>query len=164
MNLSRILRQLMLPLKQIDSALPNAGLIYEIGCGTGIISKYIASSHPKRQVVGIDLDTEKITQVENQQHKENLTFVAVDALTYDYLRCDGVVLSDFLHHLKFADQIVLLQKVTNRLKLKGVLIIKEIDKNDRIFRWMSRFWDFLFYPIDKIYYRKKEELLIKYIA
>ena len=159
MILSNILRRWMLPLSQIDLALPDAGLIYEIGSGKGVICRYLSHSQPRRRVIGLDLDANKILQANTDLNQKNLTFIKADALTYTYLTCDGVVLSDFLHHLKFKDQTFLLNRITIKLKKGGILVIKEIDKNDGILRYFSRLWDFIFYPQDKIYYREKNGLI-----
>lgn len=156
MNTSHFLRQLMLPLKQINLAIPEDGLVYEIGCGMGVISTYLAQMS-ERQVVGIDLTLAKLKRDKN--FIPNVSFIKADAITYSYKQHKGAVLSDFLHHLDFEAQKKLLENVSTHMSKKGVLVIKEIDKADGWRRWASRVWDLLFYPHDFIYYRTKSEWL-----
>lgn len=156
MMLTAWLRNLMLPLAKIDAALPKKGLIYEIGCGMGVISNYL-SQIESRRIVGIDTDLEKI---EHDQPAETLSFVQADAATFSYQSCVGAVLSDFLHHVDYLTQEKILRRLTGKINKNGVLIVKEIDDGDGIRRWMSRFWDFIFYPQDKIYYRTKQDLWV----
>ncbi len=143
----------MLPLQEMHDVLPKAGLIYEVGCGTGVISRYIAGI-PKRQVVGIDHELDKIDRT---RLMPNLSFKSADALKFSYRVCTGVVLSDFLHHISFTSQGVLLKELTKKIKINGVLVIKEIARDDGIFMWLSRLWDFLLYPEDRINYRSRRE-------
>lgn len=147
------LRNLMLPLAKIDAALPKTGLIYEIGCGMGVISQYMAR-HKSRRIVGIDTNIKKI----RHNASTNLSFVQVDAATFSYQSCVGAVLSDFLHHVDYPTQGKILTRLTGKISKKGILVVKEIDRDDRIRMWLSRFWDFMFYPNDRIFYRSKNEL------
>ena len=123
----------------------------------GVISLYLGEN-PKRRIVGIDLDINKIEAVQKNNHNSNITFIQADAARFVYKPFNGAVLSDFLHHVNFATQEKILSRITSALDKKGVILIKEIDKNDGIRMWLSRFWDLLFYPADKIYYRKKNDL------
>ena len=68
-------------------------------------------------------------------------------------------MSDFLHHLSFENQERLLRKAVKKLDHGGMLILKEIDQNDGWRMVASRIWDFLLYPKESIYYRKKTELI-----
>jgi SAM-dependent methyltransferase len=154
---NNILRQIMLPLKAIDRALPKSGLIYEVGSGTGSIGAFLAQKYPTRQVVCIDTNVKKIHQAKNLSVLHNINFQLEDAVNYSYLKCDGIVMSDFLHHLDLQQQNKILSSTTKSLNKGGTLIIKEIDLGDGILMILSRLWDFLLYPKDSIFYRKKSE-------
>jgi len=39
--------------------LPQRGVIFDIGCGYGLLSNYLALRFPARKVIGIDLDQKK---------------------------------------------------------------------------------------------------------
>lgn len=154
-------RNFMLPVDRIAQALPRSGIIYEIGCGYGSLSYILAQSSPQRRIVGIDSDNNKIN-IANQKFKlSNLEYVNGDALTFNYSQCQGVVLSDFLHHIDPVEQIDILKKISSQVMKKGVVVIKEINKRDGIRRLFSRLWDFILYPEDKITYLDCDELLQK---
>lgn len=147
------LRSFMLPLSEIDQAIPNRGRIIDLGCGKGVTAKYLARIKT-RQVVGVDNNKKRL----QNSTQNNLIFVLDDIRNYKLKAPDAVVISDVLHHLKFKDQKELLVKIAKNLKKGGVCIIKEIDTNEFIRSKLSRFWDFIFYPKDKIYYQDSESL------
>jgi len=152
-------RLLMLPVEEINQALPKKGLIYDIGCSTGDFSAVVAQSSPQRTVVGIDSSQSRIKKAqEKYQSLNNLTFHSQDALKFSYQNCDGAILSDFLHHLSYQQQQLLLKTISKKINSNGVLIIKEINKDDLIRHRLSRLWDFILYPKDKIAFRGKTEL------
>ena len=157
MNIQHSLRFLMLPLVAIDNALPAKGIIYEIGCGMGVISLYLGKN-PKRRMIGTDLNATKIKQIQVLKKSANVTFVTADAAKFKYEKCGGAVLSDFLHHVPYETQEKILKKLVAALNKNGIIVIKEINKKDGIRMWMSRFWDLVFYPKDTIYYREKNDL------
>lgn len=147
------LRSFMLPLSEIDQAIPNSGRIIDLGCGEGVTAKYLANIKT-RQVVGVDNNKKRL------QHstQKNLFFILSDIRSFNLKGADAVVISDVLHHLKFKDQKELLVKIAKNLKKGGVCIIKEIDTNEFTRSKLSRFWDFAFYPKDKIYYQNSNNL------
>jgi len=150
-------RNWMLPVKKINQTLSKSGLIYEVGSGHGSLAYELAKNFPRRQVVGIDIDQAKIAIAKNLFVNSNLTFRVDDAKTFSYLHCDGVVLSDFLHHLKLNDQVAVLKQAINKLNKQGYLLVKEIDLHDSWRMRLSRLWDWLLYPRDQIYYRSKSD-------
>lgn len=158
MNIQHALRFLMLPLSAIDKAMPVKGIIYEIGCGMGVISLYLGKE-PGRQVIGTDLNPAKIKLLQTIEKLQNVSFVNTNAVKYSYQKCSGAVLSDFLHHVDYKTQEKILHKIGTALNKNGVIVIKEIDKNDGMRMWLSRLWDVLFYPGDAIYYREKNDLV-----
>ncbi len=160
-----LLRHLMLPLRQINDFIPDSGLNYELGSGYGVISTYLANSHSQRSVIAVDIDSQKINLAHKKNINKNLDFVVADIHKFKLELCHGVVLSDFLHHLAYATHEDVIKKIYSSLVRGGVLVIKEIDDNDGLRKWLSRFWDMLLYPKDRIYYRSKAEwssLLRKY--
>lgn len=157
MSVRMWLRYLMLPLPKIDTALPRTGNIYEIGCGKGIIASYVSLGSQERQVTGIDTDQKKIKLSQLEHTQPNLKFKLADALNFTYPRLDGVVMSDFLHHIDYKLQEKLLKILSSKMEKGAIIVIKEVDAKDGMLTWCSRFWDFIFYPHDSIYYRTKSE-------
>lgn len=158
MSLLQSLRSWMLPLKQIDEALPTNGLIYEIGCGWGTLSAYMAITSPERRLIAIDVDKNKLDAAKKSYLTENLHFVYGDAMNFNYQPFAGIIFSDFLHHINYEQQEKLLKIISNKIKKTGIVVIKEIDNADGIRRFLSRLWDFLLYPKDNIFYRDKKDL------
>ncbi|OGK45208.1 hypothetical protein A2956_00600 [Candidatus Roizmanbacteria bacterium RIFCSPLOWO2_01_FULL_37_57] len=153
MVLYDFLRKAILPLEEIDKNLPKEGKIFDLGCGEGVISKYLASSK-KRIVIGIDSDKKRLPN-----HKtKNLSFKNADIRELLLKGSSGVVISDVLHHLNLKDQKALLTKIAKELEKRGVLVIKEIDKSEFLRSRLSRLWDFILYPQDKINYWHYKEL------
>ena len=150
------LKSLMLPLQDIDAALPRAGMIYDLGCGEGIVSFYLARSTPQRQVIGIDLDINKISRA---RPLPNLKFIHADLTQINLHSASGCLLSDVLHHLSPRIQRQLLHQISRELKPGSVCVIKEINAADTIRSKLSRFWDWIFYPQDKIYYWRAQDLV-----
>lgn len=143
----------MLPLKQIDKLVPGEGKILDLGCGQGVIAKYLAKTET-REVIGIDKDQGRIPKSNNS----NLKFKSADIRKYPLEGADAIVISDVLHHLDFQDQDKLLAKISRALRKNGTLLIKEIDTQEIIRSSLSRLWDFLLYPKDKIFYRNSNNL------
>lgn len=147
------LRKLILPLEQIDSNLPKAGKILDLGCGQGVIANYIAKES-QRDVIGIDTNVKRL----KKSNLKNLSFKSGDLTSILLPRSKGIVISDVLHHLNRQDQNKLIKKLYLSLENGGVLVIKEIDKGEFLRSSLSRLWDFLIYPKDKIYYWYSKDL------
>jgi len=147
------LRSFMLPLREIDKAIPNRGIIIDLGCGEGVTAKYLARTKT-RQVIGVDNNKKRL----QNPTQNNLIFVLDDIRNYALKGADAIVISDVLHHLNYKDQKKLLAKIATNLKKGGIFIIKEIDTGEFIRSRLSRFWDFVFYPNEKIYYQNSKNL------
>lgn len=145
----------MLPLGEIDQAVPKFGKVIDLGCGEGTVARYIARTKT-RSVTGVDNNKKRLPK----SKQKNLKFILSDIRTYTPKDATAIIISDVLHHLNYDDQKKLLNKIANRLKKGGNLIIKEIDTREFIRSKSSRFWDFVFYPKDKIYYHRADSLKV----
>lgn len=147
------LRKLMLPLEEIDKLLPKKGKIIDLGCGEGVIAKYLATTST-RLIIGVDYNQNRLTD----SNLINLKFESEDIRNYKFKNVDGIIISDVLHHLNLKDQKGILSRISKSLKKGGRLLIKEIDTREFFRSHLSRFWDFVFYPQDKIYYWNSQDL------
>ena len=147
------LRAKILPLDQINAAIPAKGLIYDLGCGEGVITKFLAKS-TTRDIIGVDHDKKRLSQTE----QANLKFIAADITDFKIKNAEGIVISDVLHHLNFKAQKKVLKNASVGLTKTGILVIKEIDKDEFLRSKLSRIWDLLLYPKDKIYYWRAQDL------
>ncbi len=152
-------RWLVVPFVQIESFLPKKGLIIDIGCGEGVLGVLLAIASPKREVIGIDLNKKKV-KLGKTVAKDigNLSFEEKDVLRQRLPHADAFVLSDFLHHIPASEHKNLLKKIVESLTKNGALIIKEIDLKDGIRAKISRIFDFLFYPFEKVSFINSEKL------
>lgn len=112
-----------------------------------MIAKYL-SSVDSRSVTGVDANRKRLPNIK----KENLKFITADIKKFKFTKVDGVVISDVLHHINLLNQKKLLKKISQQIKGEGVLVIKEIDSSEYVRSKLSRLWDFLLYPQDKINY------------
>lgn len=147
------LRKLILPIDEIDRAIPNNGKVIDFGCGQGLIS-YFLSRQAGRQVIGIDANKKRLPKYS----QKNLAFKNADITKLSLKKINGAVLSDVLHHLSLKDQHKLLAKIFKNLDKDGVLMIKEIDTSEFIRSHLSRLWDFILYPKDKIAFTSSNNL------
>lgn len=159
MGILERLRLLILPIRAMDKLLPAEGTIYDVGCGYGSLTRGLAEHRPRRTVVGIDLDAKKVRRAQRGRNPPNLRYEHANALEFPFKPCAGVVISDFLHHVDFESQDQLIKLVASKLIPKGVLLIKEVARDDAILLPMSRFWDFVFYPGHDVFYRSRGEWL-----
>ena len=147
------LRKAILPLEEIDKNLPKEGKVFDLGCGEGVISKYLANNK-KRIVIGIDSNGERLPK----KKTKNLSFKNADIRKVSLEGSMGIVISDVLHHLSPKDQRKVLKKIASEVREDGVLVIKEIDNSEFIRSRLSRMWDLILYPQDKINYWHYKEL------
>lgn len=154
-----LLRWLICPFHLMEQYLPKKGTIIDIGCGEGVFCQYLARSGERRTVIGIDTNGKRIELAKRAgRFLGNLQFKKQNALSINFSQIDVIVMSDFFHHLNTISQKKLLKSIASGLKKGGVLLIKEISSGDLLRSRLSRFWDFVFYPKDTIYYREKNEL------
>lgn len=152
------LRWAIVPFAEIESYIPKKGFIVDLGCGEGVMATLLAVTSKKRKVLGLDTNRKKIALARNlTKGQSNLSFKVKDALE-DLPKAAGFVLSDFLHHLPKNKHHGLFLNIYNSLAPNGILLIKEIDTQDKIRSKFSRFFDFLFYPFETINFTSSKEL------
>lgn len=157
--LYKSLRSFILPLEKINNFLPKHGRIIDLGCGQGIIASYLAKERG-RIVIGVDSNIQRLPLSDSK----NLKFVNADLRTFNTRGASAVLLSDVLHHMNFQDQIEVLKKIAKSFGEGSVLVIKEVDAAEFLRSKISRFWDYVFYPKEKIYYSPSTELKQKLMS
>ncbi len=150
------LRSISLPLQLIDESLPRRGTIVDLGCGEGVIAHYLAQNR-MRKIIGIDKNVKRLPKYSTS----NLQFRLDDISNLDIKNIHGAIISDVLHHINFRKQPSIIENIFNHMKVDGILIIKEIDKEEAIRSILSRLWDLILYPKEKIYFSKSSDLMIQ---
>ncbi|MBI1869340.1 class I SAM-dependent methyltransferase [Candidatus Gottesmanbacteria bacterium] len=153
-----LLRFFILDVDTIDNNLSSSGIIYDVGCSTGLLTYYLARK-TNRSLIGIDINAKRIEWARQPLAglSRNIQFVSGDVFDVTFPKISGAVLSDFLHHTAFDRQQELLKNLYKTLFSDKTIIIKEIDNDEFVRKWLSRFWDFILYPKDRIYYRSRQE-------
>ena len=98
----------------------------EIGCGNGVLSKYIAEKY-KLNVTGIDIDGEQIILAKkNSTSIKNISFSEADAtnLPFKDNNFDIILSINVLHHI--SNWIDTLKEVKRVLKPKGYFILVDL--------------------------------------
>lgn len=115
------------PLIAIEQAMPKKGIVLDLGCGEGILTNYIAISGPKRKVIGIEINKNRIRKA--NKGLKNVSFINGDILNKNIPKADTIVLSNVLHHLPTKDdQALLLYKCSQKITRNGKILISEIAK------------------------------------
>lgn len=150
-------RSRLLNLDHYAQFLPPAGLLIDVGCGRGIMANYLSLRFPDSQVIGIDLDPERIDVARKTiGERGNITFLLRDARDWALPDCTGVIMTDFLHHVSRRDQDLILTNVFQSLEPGGVLLIAEVDPTAQpVYRyWVSSLSDRVLYPSARSCFRK----------
>lgn len=111
-----------------NDLIPYDASVTDIGCGYGPLCFMLSMYSPKRKVLGIDYDDEKIT-VANYSFlkKDNLSFVCANAAEYDLPHSDVFVMNDMLHYLDLASQADIIARCAAALNPDGMIIIRDGD-------------------------------------
>lgn len=70
-------------LQWVEPKLPHEGVILELGCHTGLLSRFYAISRPNAKVIGIDISQSAINTARELAHEkriENLSYIQADLL------------------------------------------------------------------------------------
>ncbi len=152
------------PFEQVEKLVPKKGIILDLGCGDGLLANYLALSGPERQIIGVDLNKERIKHT--QKGLKNTRFIYGDALKEKGLSPDVIIMSHILHHLKsFQDQEKLIYDNLAKLQKGGQLIILEIKPSISFEYFLTLVADYLIFPMlfekkiigDKVYYRQEQD-------
>ncbi|MBI2028422.1 MAG: class I SAM-dependent methyltransferase [Candidatus Levybacteria bacterium] len=143
---------------ELEKLIPKQGVILDLGCGYGILTNYLALYSKRRQMIGIDIDTNKINHA--GKGIENVRFSVGDATKMKLKKLDAILIHDVLHHLNsYEDQEKLIKECASMLKKKGKLFIVEVDNKPLWKLIFGRLTDFLMYKGNRVFYRYKKEML-----
>ncbi len=136
-----VVRWATCPIPAVAAQLPPAGRILDVGCGHGLLSLFLALESSDREIVGIDVDGDKLAAARAAAVGAGLAArfetVAGDELPAGPWHGIGIV--DVLYLLSAGDQHSLLRSCAEALEPGGVLAVKEMALAPR---WKAR-WNVL---------------------
>lgn len=113
-----------------DELIPRDASVVDIGCGYGPLSYMLSMLSPRRKVLGIDYDEEKIEVAEhNFARTDAVSFVCADALEYELPQADFFVLNDVLHYFDYGAQETLLERCFSRMNDGGMVVVRDGDSS-----------------------------------
>jgi len=138
-DLFSLIRAWDAPFSEVNKLVPKKGLCYDLGCGDGTQSNFLALSSDQRKIVGIELNGERV--IEADKGVKNTRFQKGNILKVEYKKANAFVLTHVLHHLPTKnDQIKLLKLIKPSLKKDGKVIIVEIIRKPflkYVFTWIT---------------------------
>src|SRR5205823_2915110 len=98
---------------RLSGLLPEQGTIVDLGCGYGLLAHQLAILGPKRHVIGIDADAQRIRVARDTVGStSSIEFLCADATGLELPPATGIVMVDFLHHIPLQVQPRVLAAVT----------------------------------------------------
>ena len=133
------------PVAAVAEATPREGRILDFGCGHGVVSLYLAMTSPDRQVTGVDVDADKVSDARAAAKAAEVP-AEFDEVEPDYRpagQWDAIVIVDVLYLLGQSTAFGVLDAAATALVDGGVLVVKEIDVRPRWKYWLATAQEFL---------------------
>lgn len=129
-----------------------------IGCGHGLVERYVTRRNPRIAIVGYELDERRVAVAAATAEGERVRIEAADVRYLpETAQFDAILCCDVLHHLDPDAQRLLLKHLASRLRPGGRLIVKDIAATPR---WKSK-WNEIHDRIvagDRVTSREPEEI------
>jgi 2-polyprenyl-3-methyl-5-hydroxy-6-metoxy-1,4-benzoquinol methylase len=116
----------------------NPKKIVDIGCGYGILDFMLAENFKRTKILASDLNKKRIDYLKKTNRYKNLSFECRDAVK-SKTDADVIICVDLLHHISYAEQQKLLEKIHKNAPDNVTLIIKDMDKGYFSFRQLVNF-------------------------
>lgn len=124
-RLHMIIRWRVCPLQRIAGLVPAEGLIVDLGCGHGLFALLLAQKFPTRQVIGVDLDEQKIATAKGL-NRPNLQFKAGDIARQVIPPAQAVTILDVFYLVPYEIQEKLLAVCAEVLAPDGIIVLKDM--------------------------------------
>jgi SAM-dependent methyltransferase len=134
----------LLPLRALDSDLRALdGRVLSIGCGHGVLERYLAAVNPRVEITGVELDGRRVEAAARSQNRApRVRIVEGDATAVDVGNDFDVAYGvDVMHHVPFAGHHDVAKSLYASLRPGGICLIKDLDITPRWKYQWNRFHD-----------------------
>ncbi len=124
-----------------DDLLSFKGRLLSVGCGFGVVERYLARRNPDLGIVGFELEEDRVQAAAATQATAGPVIVHRADVTElgDVGRFDGALAMDVLHHLEPYAQVALLAALARLVRPGGLVLVKDIAATPR---WQHAFNSF----------------------
>lgn len=140
-----LLKQSLYPRDLLVRVLDGSRLVLDLGCGEGLLTNLLGRALPRTQFRGVDLDVRKI-EVGHCAAWDNVRFRVGNLFSVQEIGASAVIFNDVLHHLPEPEQESAFALAQRVLDDEGILVLKEVDSEDRLDCAHTTFWDRRLYP------------------
>lgn len=109
------------------------GRLLSVGCGFGVVERYVTLRNPSVEIVGFELDQRRVDAAATTQTSAGSVVVCqADVTTLgDVGVFDGALAMDVLHHLEPNRQVALIKTLAGLVRPGGDVIVKDIATTPR---------------------------------
>jgi 2-polyprenyl-3-methyl-5-hydroxy-6-metoxy-1,4-benzoquinol methylase len=121
------------------------GRVLSVGCGHGIVERYLAEVNPEVQMDGIELDEERVRVAQATEEASPRVRVRVADVTRLDIEepYDAALAVDVLHHVPFEHHASIARALLHILEPGGLLLVKDISTTPRPQYLWNRLHDLL---------------------
>ncbi len=112
--------------RSFENWIPRNAKIIDLGCGYGFLDLMLGMLSPKREIIGVDFDNEKIKVAQNSAIKrESVSFINADVTEFTLQKADVFLILDTLHYFSKQKQIALIKDCILHLNTNGKILIRD---------------------------------------
>jgi 2-polyprenyl-3-methyl-5-hydroxy-6-metoxy-1,4-benzoquinol methylase len=168
------LRFSLLGIADLERYLPEEGRIVDLGCGYGYFSNVLAVTSIRREVLGVDLDANRVEKARRSIGKRSgINFLQQEISGWSIPACEGIAMVDLLHYFPRPVQDELLDRCYYSLAPGGKLLLREVDVRPRVKFWFNYLHEWLLTRINftqsttrGLFFRSSEEIsgVLRYLG
>jgi cyclopropane fatty-acyl-phospholipid synthase-like methyltransferase len=124
-------RSSIIPFAALDPELRHLkGRVLSIGCGHGVLERYLAEVNPDVEVLGIELDDERVAAAARSEHRyPRVTIRQGDVRDLaDLGTVDAAIAVDLFHHVPVDDHPGVARSLAGVIRSGGRLLVKDMNR------------------------------------
>lgn len=137
-----------------------SGRVLSLGCGYGVVDRYVAEINPAVRIEGIELDETRVDLAAKSARKAPRVDVRHGDVTLleEPQAYDSALAIDVFHHIPYEDHERIAEALHRCLRPGGVCLVKEMARTPRRQYLWNRLHDRLSAGAEAIYCREPDEL------